>query len=511
MNPKDVSLLRKIALPINLLSFALLTTLGVLLVQSNAKSVRNAMQSKVTSLTEFIATASAPYLKNYDIYAVDGFAKQAIQDPDVASITFYRDQKSVVEAKNPKWDGSEIFEARQDVIDHDEKVGEIRVGFSTTRIQASVHEIIWIDVLIIFCEQIALLLGVLFVTRRMTKPLIHFSETLRRVARSGDYSERLRQQPDFAASAQEIKIVATEFDHMLAEIQRKDQEIHHAKHELEAKVASRTLELEKTMQSWKSTQQALIETSKFAALGEMASGIAHEINNPLSIISMASSQLLNQAEKGQVDAALLNRTDERLQAGVNRISKIIKGLRSFSREASLDPKKEESVKAILQDTLSFCKERFKAGGILLKVGDIPEDYTILCRQSEISQVLLNLLNNAYDAAIDAPKNSGWVQINAQKKENWIEISVANNGPAIHPLIAQKIFDPFFTTKPLGQGTGLGLSISKGLAEAHHGTLILDLSQPDTTFTLCLPVAHSIDGDHFSIDDFHQKVPPQGLV
>lgn len=274
--------------------------------------------------------------------------------------------------------------------------------------------------------------------------------------------------------------------HLRRTFSKQEMQIRQSMDALEAKVVSRTLELEYALESLKSTQQALTENSKFAALGEMAGGIAHEINNPLTIISMASSHVRGQAETQHVDSLGLLRADDRIQAGVKRISKIVRGLRGYSRDSSEDPKVSESVSLIVQDTLSFCRERFKSSGVNLLVAEHPPSFQIQCRPAEISQVLLNLLNNAHDAACESSQSDRWVKIDVEQKGAQIQVAVSNNGPRIQRSVATRIFDPFFTTKPIGHGTGLGLSISKEIAQAHGGFLYLDLEREQTTFVLQIP-------------------------
>lgn len=227
-----------------------------------------------------------------------------------------------------------------------------------------------------------------------------------------------------------------------------------------------------------------LQVQKMSSLGEMAGGIAHEINNPLAIIQMNNQILKSELEKkfSSTDSVLTHSIA--IEKTVNRIAKIILALRSFSRNASNDPLQKTELKKIIDETLDLCFQRFVATGISLKV-TTEEELFILCRPSEISQVLLNLLNNSYDAV--SGTEGAWVEINSRIIANGqVEITIKDSGLGITTEIADKLFQPFFTTKEIGKGTGLGLSISLGIIKQHHGTLSYISDAKNTTFKILLP-------------------------
>ena len=228
----------------------------------------------------------------------------------------------------------------------------------------------------------------------------------------------------------------------------------------------------------------LLHTSKMSSLGEMSSGIAHEINNPLAIIHGKSHQIRRQIEKGNLEANELIKLTNDIDQTVLRISKIIKGLRSFSRDGDQDPFELRSVLSLFEDTISFCATRFKHHDIDLDVSGIPADLEIKCRPSQISQVLLNLLNNSFDATQSLTDR--WIKVKAWEEPNQISISVTDSGHGIPEGIREKILEPFFTTKEVGKGTGLGLSISLGIIKSHGGTLEIDGNAENTRFLIHLP-------------------------
>lgn len=227
----------------------------------------------------------------------------------------------------------------------------------------------------------------------------------------------------------------------------------------------------------------MIQSSKMATVGEMAAGIAHEVNNPLAIIQGSLSLLKMQKEMGQLNLEQLDKSFLKIEQMVVRISKIIKGLKAFSRDGEEDPFERTSFKLILDDTLSLCQSRLKKHQVDLVVEDF-NDFHFDCRSVQISQVILNLIHNGSDA-IEHLKEK-WVRIGLHRGEEFFEVIVTDSGPGIPPEIAQKILQPFFTTKEVGKGTGLGLSISLGIARAHGGELSYNSSSPNTQFVLRLP-------------------------
>lgn len=232
------------------------------------------------------------------------------------------------------------------------------------------------------------------------------------------------------------------------------------------------------------TQSKLMQSGKMASLGEMAGGIAHEINNPIGIIQGKSNLLLKHAKNGTYTHEMGVTELQKIISMTERITKIVSGLRSFSRNAEDDPFAQANLNSLITNVLNLCTEKFTQNQIKLELGSIPK-LSIECRNVQIEQVLLNLLNNAYDAvAVLAEK---WVRVDVKTLGEKVQISVTDSGCGIPPDIIEKLMQPFFTTKEVGKGTGLGLSISKGIIENHHGSLHYDASSSNTRFVIELPM------------------------
>jgi len=228
----------------------------------------------------------------------------------------------------------------------------------------------------------------------------------------------------------------------------------------------------------------IVQAEKMSSLGEMAGGIAHEINNPLATLELASHQLVLATENEIIDRLVVRKNAERISATVDRVAKIIKGLRSFARDGENDPFLSASVKEVILETLDFCQARFGKHKVHIRMQEVSDNLKLECRQTQISQVLLNLLSNAFDAV--RPEPDSWIEIKAQERENMIEIRITDSGPGIPALLAEEIMKPFFTTKPAGKGTGLGLSISQMIIQSHNGSLALEMDSKHTCFVIKLP-------------------------
>ena len=242
-------------------------------------------------------------------------------------------------------------------------------------------------------------------------------------------------------------------------------------------------------QRLKDQEAKILQASKLASLGEMAGGIAHEINNPLTIVNLAASSLKKMLIKNGVSVPGINQNVDIIEKTIQRISKIITGMKILSRESKEFRKETVSFQEIITDVFGLCTEKFKNNGVelRLKASGQEVDSKIYCDRLLISQILINLLNNAFDAT--EGQSERWVEIGFSSGEIDV-ITIKDSGSGIPQHVKAKIFNPFFTTKEIGKGTGLGLSISKSIMENHGGTIELDSKSEHTCFVLKLPSVKS---------------------
>ncbi|HYX31666.1 MAG TPA: ATP-binding protein [Oligoflexus sp.] len=240
-------------------------------------------------------------------------------------------------------------------------------------------------------------------------------------------------------------------------------------------------------QSLQRQRESALYTEKMASLGEMAGSIAHEINNPLAIVQGAAQTLQIRLRREELNREELKHTAALILKTADRIGRIIRSLRYVVRDGNLDPFVNTNIRVIVDETLGLCESKLKNENIYLDASPVPVDLCCVCRGVQISQVLINLINNSIDAIRELPEK--WIRLEAYVEGAWIRIAVTDSGPGIPKDLAEKIMKPFFTTKSVGHGTGLGLSISRGIAQAHGGDLEVDLQCPHTRFVLTLPQAH----------------------
>ena len=229
---------------------------------------------------------------------------------------------------------------------------------------------------------------------------------------------------------------------------------------------------------------ALVNSARLASLGEMSAGIAHEINNPLAIIAGAVTVLpkyLNHPENFNLKIEIIKKSCE-------RISRIVKGLKKFSRSDDEVELLSHSLSAIANEALILTESKSKRLNTPVTI-ESKTDENILCNEIEIEQVLVNFISNAIDAV--QSKKDKWVKILVHEESSSLVLSVVDSGLGIPETVRNKLFEPFFTTKTVGEGTGLGLSISKGILDEHNATITIPADSPNTCFEIRFPKARAI--------------------
>lgn len=229
---------------------------------------------------------------------------------------------------------------------------------------------------------------------------------------------------------------------------------------------------------------ALIQSDRMASLGEIGAGIAHELGTPLATIQGRVELLEMQLDSPQIDSGKVRHATKIIHEVTEQMVRIIRGMRTLARDAASDPLQPTSLARVIRNVLALFSEHPRKLRIELRIGTLDDAIKVPCREAQISQVLMNLVNNATDAIQDLQER--WIQIELWEGGDSVQVSVTDSGHGIPEDIRANIMDPFFTTKEVGKGTGLGLSISQGIVESHSGSLWIDDDCANTRFVISLP-------------------------
>lgn len=213
-------------------------------------------------------------------------------------------------------------------------------------------------------------------------------------------------------------------------------------------------------------QQQIIETSKLASLGKMSAGIAHEINNPMSIVIGRLGILKSHFD---INDQMVSKSFDSIESSVERISRIIRSMLDFSSNVK-NSDEDIDISQLVDDVLVLIKEKASLKGINIDI-DLDKGLRVSASKTQLSQVFINLINNAFDAVEGASNKQ--ITIKSQEINNEVEITFEDSGEGATNDVIDKAFDPFFTTKEVGKGTGLGLSICHGLIRANNGRLEIE--------------------------------------
>lgn len=225
-------------------------------------------------------------------------------------------------------------------------------------------------------------------------------------------------------------------------------------------------------------------SSKLASLGQMAAGVAHEVNNPLAIIQGSASIIANLVNEDPIDKENLRLFSDRIVTTTDRIAQIVRSLRTLSRGGEKDPFSPLSLQKVIDSCVDISNHKLKQKDVELILPEDKKDLTVLGRDVQLGQVILNLLSNSIDAVQDLPER--WVKIDYGHVDGHVWIEVIDSGRGIPSEYEDKILEPFFTTKTKDEGTGLGLPISSKIIEEHGGKLRYEKNRPHTTFRVIFP-------------------------
>ena len=355
--------------------------------------------------------------------------------------------------------------------------------------------------------------------------MIYLTALMRRPIHAMIEDVKAGRPPHYAGVA-ELEYLSTSIRTMMADLGEKSAALERYRDQLEERVCERTrelteanLRLQQTNEELVRTHQQLLQSEKMASIGQLAAGVAHEINNPIGFVNSnlgtlyeylrdllrvleiyerheplvrgdqrAAQEIDNVRRAVDLDyvrrdvVPLLDESKE----GLARVRKIVQDLTDFSRTGNRDWQMADLHKGI-ESTLNIVWNEIKYKTTLVKAyGQLPE---VQCLPSELNQVFMNLLVNAAHAIVD----KGTITIRTAATDSHVMIEFSDTGKGIAPEHLSKIFEPFFTTKPVGKGTGLGLSLSYGIVRKHHGVIEVESTPGQgSLFRIHLPIRQPVE-------------------
>ncbi len=441
--------------------------------RAKANAYTNFQQSKHWAQKVF----SEP-IWTYDMDLIQDLTKAMVETPDqfiVAIDVIDRDGQLISTASADVETSKEMIVEKFPIVHGDDFVGEIKLTAKPIDLWEYLKSLKMIIVTAAL-SMTFMVAAISFFTleKFLIRRLNELSANLEKIEKA-NYKINLQQSYSY-----EMEILANSFKRAIAGIERRDNELSHYASNLEDLVDQRTKERD-------IERVKAMHSAKLASLGEISAGVAHEVNNPLSVILGHIVLIEKKMANGQPTPDL-SRHLLKIREMSERISRIIKGLKYFSRNAENDPSLNFSLKSMLQEVQILCGLKIKEHGIEFKSSVPIDDIIIAGMEVQVSQVVVNLIQNAIDAVKYIKKPI--VELTVKEMNGQCFLTVSDNGCGIPTEIQQKIFQPFFTTKPVGKGTGLGLSIAHGIAKQHKGDLVVRSVPGKTVFEFTIPIVSS---------------------
>ncbi|MDD3730913.1 MAG: ATP-binding protein [candidate division Zixibacteria bacterium] len=364
-----------------------------------------------------------------------------------------------------------------------EEIGRIELGMSLEKVNRSIMVARTAALLLAVIILIFTILMLTFIISAIIKPVTELVQVTDQISK-GDFSRMVEiDQKD------EIGQLAETFNKMIHSLKQSRDEIEQYNRTLEEKIFERTQQLEEA-------QAQLIQSEKMGALGQLAAGVAHELNNPLGGILGYAQFTLEKLKKNipekttlkEIESYIRYVTDIECQS--RRCKTIVQNLLRFSRASKNIEFEDVNINRTIEETITFVEHQLHLNQIELEVslaGDLP---VIQGNVGQLQQVFTNLIINAMHASKPGSKILITSRYSPALGEfgGAVELQFIDHGSGINEENLKRIFEPFFTTKEVGKGTGLGLSVSYGIIKAHEGEILVS-STPGkgTTFTIILPV------------------------
>lgn len=516
----------------------------------------DSLLKRAQTTASLFATTTKDAVLSYDLASLETFTDELMNNPDMeyARVTdadgnvFAASGNEALLARpfvldqSPDQIDDGVFDIQANIIEGGEVYGRVQIGIDTASLERAISATQSWSITIASIEMVLVALFSFVLGTYLTSQLA----TLRSAAKSVAKGELDTEVP--VRSRDEIAEVGQAFNVMVSRLrisqQKRDEyelELTELNQTLEARVERRTAALVKSNEELsganrqiQQTQAQLLQSEKMASLGQMAAGVAHEINNPVGFVMSNISSLSGyvgsyqgleqkirpllelspgsaewQQCRDDVEAFIAAEDFEFIHddiselmtdalEGSRRIRDIVQGLKEFSHVDQAE-QQEADLNQCLETTLKIVNNELKYSCTIRK--DLQSLPLLRCSPGQLNQVFMNLLVNAGQAV---GEEGGVIGIRSRDLAQAVEIQIFDNGQGIEPEHVAKLFDPFFTTKPVGEGTGLGLAISYGIIQDHHGSITVK-SKPGvgTCFTIRLPKGSGTSEAGQSVGDMVQ--------
>ena len=525
-----MSLRLKAIIGIALIELILLVILISTILNYMQKINEDSLETYIKTTKTLFASSTKDAILSFDLATLENFVAEVLKNESILYVRIfdnnsnilasgsreqYREKKFVADNSYQEVDDS-VYDAEQLITVSDITYAKIQIGVSTERIEQSIKQTRQLAAGIAITEIVLVAFFSFILGIYLTRQLKTLQDAARDIS-AGNYTKKIDIKTN-----DEIGKVALAFNQMMSTLNLSNErtlsyqeELKELNKSLEERVDNRTRKtleqknkLESAYSQLQKTQMQLVESEKLASIGQLAAGVAHEINNPIGFVKSNLSSLesyiniyrtlikeqqdfinnvglenhpylkeqFSKIEKyqNQEDIDFINNDIKSLIkesiTGTVRVAEIVKGLKVYARESN-EILELCDLGACLEDALKIINNEIKYKCKIKK--DIKNLPLFNCNEVQMTQVFTNLIVNAAQAI----KHVGVLTIkashNTSNKESNITISITDNGEGISEANKAKLFDPFFTTKPVGEGTGLGLSISRGIIADHGGTISVE--------------------------------------
>lgn len=538
------SLRSKISMGVTFIEAAFLLFLAVMVTSIVQNILEQNLSTKAQISSQLFATMTTNAVVTYDVASLEAFVDIILQQPDIAYARVLDPNNTVLAQAGEQvlLDGKKdfanelgtvddnVFDTFAEIIVDEQLFGRVELGLKTNSIAASIHEIQTVVAGIALTEILFVSIISFIFGGYLVRQLTQLKLSAENVTSKLTTGEKITEKINTYDNDKEISVVGEAFNKLIDALNKQtrrtkkfQRELFDLNESLEEQIVNRTSMLKKSNsklqeinKSLKETQTQLGQAEKMASVGQLAAGVAHEINNPVGFVKsnieslqdynnsfaqiifclkkfIDSGDVFERRKMNRELADLLSQHDidfiledsieliKESKQGLERVSDIVVGMKAFSR-ADDENTQWFNVNNCIETTLKMVSNQLKYHcQVDTRLADNLPNIEI--NVGKIIQVFTNLLVNA-GQAID---KDGKILIESKLNDGFIEIAFTDNGSGISKEHIKQLFDPFFTTKPEGEGTGLGLSISFSIIKEHGGDILVDSELGvGTCFTIKLP-------------------------